>query len=315
MNYLSFNTYAMKKLIFLLLSLTIVFTANGQKWKLSDIGVGLIVEDENYDKKLQVVSRGDVWDAKELYENGAQAGKLKGNQLFAAWIQGPPSSEYMNSYGVPVWLYKYKITYPDGKTFEAGPHGFYSPGHAYIGIKTGGYTSGKWRIDWYIWNRDTQETREVGSVEFKTTYGKEAKASDTGWRAKEIGVGIFDQSEYDKVLKIIKKGDTWSQTELYEQGYLAGREKVFGTWIEGPHTNTYLNSYGVPAWLCKYVISYPNGSRQEFGPYGFYTPGFSTLFINPGGNNIGKWKIEYYIWNRDTQESKLIDTREFVITK
>ncbi|NTU95214.1 MAG: hypothetical protein HGA52_04105, partial [Bacteroidales bacterium] len=57
------------------------------------------------------------------------------------------------------------------------------------------------------------------------------------------------------------------------------------------------------------------GSRQEFGPYGFYTPGFSTLFINPGGNNIGKWKIEYYIWNRDTQESKLIDTREFVITK
>jgi hypothetical protein len=41
-------------------------------------------------------------------------------------------------------------------------------------------------------------------------------------------------------------------------------------------------------------------------------PGFNTMSINPSGNN-GKWKIEFYIWNRDTQESILIDSKEFYI--
>ena len=117
----------------------------------------------------------------------------------------------------------------------------------------------------------------------------------------------------NKKLIIVKRGDRWSQKELYEGGYLAGREKVFGVWIEGPHTSTYLNSNGVAIWLCKYIIYYPNGNRQEFGPYGFYTPGFNIMSVNPSGNN-GKWKIEYYIWNRDTQDSFLIDTKEFYIT-
>jgi hypothetical protein len=121
---------------------------------------------------LIIVERGNVWDAKELYENGAQAGKYRGNQLFAAWIQGPHTKEYLNSKSIPVWMYKYKITYPDGKTFESGPHGFYTPGHAYFGIKTGGYTNGAWKIDWYIQNRDTNEIRHVGTSEFTTTYGR-----------------------------------------------------------------------------------------------------------------------------------------------
>ncbi|MBU1013379.1 MAG: hypothetical protein KKG99_10255 [Bacteroidetes bacterium] len=301
----------MKRLILVLMSLLMGGFAYSQNWSLKDIGVGIIVEDENYDKELKIMERGSVWDAKELYENGAQAGKYKGNQLFAAWIQGPHTDAYKNSYGVTVWLYKYKITYPDGKTFEAGPSGFYTPGFTYFGIKTGGYTTGNWKIEWFIWNRDTQETRLVGTSEFQTTYGKPTKQSVSGWQVKDIGIGIYDQTEYDKVLKIIKRGDTWSQKELYESGYLAGREKVFGTWIEGPPTSTYLNSYGTPIWSCKYVVTYPNGSKNEFGLYGFYSPGFNTLFINVGGNTFGKWKIEYYIWNRDTKETILIDTREF----
>lgn len=152
----------------LIMFLFAVFTANAQEWALKDIGVGLIIEDENYDKALQIVERGTNWDIKNLYDNGAMAGKYKGNQLFAAWIQGPPADSYKNSYGIPVWLYKYKITYPDGKTFEAGPHGFYTPGFTYVGIKSGGYVTGNWKVDFYIWHRDTNETRLVGTVEFKT---------------------------------------------------------------------------------------------------------------------------------------------------
>ena len=301
----------MKRFILVLMSLFLIGIANSQNWSLKDIGVGLIVEDENYDKDLKIMERGTLWDAKELYENGAQAGKYKGNQLFAAWIQGPHTDAFKNSYGVTVWLYKYKITYPDGKTFEAGPSGFYTPGFTYFGIKTGGYTTGNWKIEWSIWNRDTQETRLVGTSEFQTTYGNSAQPASSGWQAKDIGIGIFDQTDYDKVLRIVKRGDTWSQKELYENGYLAGREKVFGTWIEGPPTNTYLNKYGSPIWLCKFTITYPNGSKNEFGPYNFYSPGFNTQFINVGGNTFGKWKIDYFIWNRDTKETIKIDTREF----
>jgi hypothetical protein len=42
----------------LLVFLFAVFTANAQEWTLKDIGVGLIVQDENYDKTLQIAERG-----------------------------------------------------------------------------------------------------------------------------------------------------------------------------------------------------------------------------------------------------------------
>lgn len=162
----------MLRLVFVLLSLVAVVSANAEDWKAVDSGVGLIVEDENYDKQLKIVERGDMWDAKELYENGAQAGRYRGNQLFAAWLQGPHTNRYLNRNGMPVWMYKYKITYPDGQTFESGPHSFYTPGFAYFGIKTGRYTTGNWKIDWYIQNRDTGEIRHAATCQFKTSYGK-----------------------------------------------------------------------------------------------------------------------------------------------
>jgi hypothetical protein len=154
------------KILILLLFASIQM--NAQNWNLKDIGVGLIVEDENYDKSLNIAQRGISWDIKDLYDNGALAGKYKGNQLFAAWILGPHTDDFKNTYGTPVWLYKYKITSPDGKAFEAGPFGFYTPGFGYFGINTGGYTTGNWKVEFYIWNRDTQETRSVGVIEFKT---------------------------------------------------------------------------------------------------------------------------------------------------
>jgi hypothetical protein len=305
----------MKKIILVLLLLTFGFSAFSQKWKLKDIGVGLIVEDENYDKSLKIVKRGEVWDGKELYENGALAGKYKGNQLFAAWIQGPPMSEYLNTYGVAVWLYKYKITYPDGKTFESGNQGFYTPGFAYFGIKFGGYTNGKWKIDWYIWNRDTQETKHIGTSEFSTTYGKEADQSALDWKLKDVGVGLIVEDEnYDKRLKIVKRGDVWDGKELYENGALAGKyqgNQLFAAWLQGPPMSEYLNANGVAVWLYKYVITYPDGKTFESGNQGFYTPGFAYFGIKLGGYTNGKWKIDWYIWNRDTQKTHLVGTSEF----
>jgi hypothetical protein len=308
----------MLRLLLVLLSFVFATATNAEYWTLKDSGVGLIVEDENYDKQLNIVERGKVWDAKALYENGAQAGKYRGNQLFAAWIQGPHTKEYLNSYGTPVWMYKYKITYPDGKTFEAGPSGFYTPGFTYFGIKTGGYTNGTWKIDWFIQHRDTKEVRHVATNEFETTYGKPSEAASSDWKAKDIGVGLIAEGEnYDTQLNIVERGNVWDAKELYENGAQAGKyrgNQLFAAWIQGPHTKEYLNSYGTPVWMYKYKITYPDGKTFEAGPSGFYTPGFTYFGINTGGYTSGTWKIDWYIQHRDTKETHHVGSSEFKTT-
>ena len=305
---------AMKHLFIVFLIIFSAFAVKSQNWKLIDSGVGLIVSDENYDKQLRIIERNTLFDLKELTETGAMNGKYRGNQLFASWLQGPPASSYANSYGTPVWMYKYKITYPDGKTYEAGPYGFYQSGFTYFGINTGNYTEGNWKIEWFIVHRETQETRLVATNEFKTKSGNPVPAAASGWQVKDIGIGIYDQSEYDRVLKIVKRGDNWSQKQLYADGFFSNRDKIFGTWMEGPPVSTFVNQYGTPVWLAKFDIRYPDGSHKEFGPYGFYQTGFITMFISVGENQTGKWKIDYYIVHRETQQTQKIDSREFTIT-
>lgn len=289
--------------------------ALSQNWKLKDIGVGIVSADDQYDKELKIVKRGDEWNQKELYESGAFSGTGK---IFSGWIVGPHSKEYLNSYGTPVWMYKYITTYPDGTKQEFGPYGFYTSGFGSFSINASSAKDiGKWKIDFYIVNRDTKETRNVGSVNFQMNSGEQlSKKKSSKWPVKDIGIGIYDDSEYDTKLKIVEKGDVWSQSKLYEQGYFAGRGKVFGSWIVGPPVDTYLNSSGVPIYNYKYTITYPNGEKAEFGPFGFYKPGFTT-FLLPlyGGNCIGKIKIEYFIWNKEDQTTMSIGEREFTMNK
>jgi len=165
----------MRRLFLITVSLLFFVTGHAQNWTLKDAGVGLIIEDENYDKQLKIVQKGTTWDVKELFENGAQAGKYKGNQLFAAWLKGPDTKLYLNKYGTPVWMYKYTITYPDGKTFDSGNQGFYAPGFACFGIKTGSYKEGVWKIEWFIVNRDNQQTNLVATTVFNTTWGAKSQ--------------------------------------------------------------------------------------------------------------------------------------------
>jgi len=81
-----------------------------QGWTLKDIGVGLIVQDENYDRELRVMRRGSQWDLQELYEKGAMAGKYDGKGLFAAWIVGPPNNANLKASGMPLWNFSYMLT-------------------------------------------------------------------------------------------------------------------------------------------------------------------------------------------------------------
>lgn len=133
------------------------------------------------------------------------------------------------------------------------------------------------------------------------------------WFVKDIGIGILDTSEYDKELRIVKKGIKWSEKELYNIRLSPGTEKVFATWVVGPPTKDFINENGLPAWLCEYVITYPDKSVEKFGPFGFYKAGFSTMIINPSYKLLGKWKIEYFIVSRDANDRRLIGTRFFTL--
>jgi len=147
-------------------------TVNAQEWTLLDSGTGLIVENNSTSSQPKIARRGNKWDIRELNENGAQEGKYKGNQLFAAWIQGPATKEFIDNSGKPVWLYKYKIIYPDGTTFESEPSEFYPPGNSYFAIKAGSDTEGVWKIEWFIINRSSKQSIRVATNVFQAVWGK-----------------------------------------------------------------------------------------------------------------------------------------------
>jgi hypothetical protein len=158
---------------FLIASLVFVLAAgflSAQAWTLKDSGAGLVIQDADYDKVLKIAERGNVWDLEDLYSKGALAGKYKGNQAFAAWLVGPHTNTYLNKGGLPIWNYKYTVTYPDGSTYNGGPAGFYGPGFAAVSLSVGGVTNGSWKIDWYIVNRDSQEVRHAATDTFTTTW-------------------------------------------------------------------------------------------------------------------------------------------------
>lgn len=156
---------------YLILSLAAVSSV-AQSWTLKDSGAGLIEVDENEGKPVKIIWRNTTWDLKELHEKGAFDGKFNGNQLFAAWIQGPETKEFLNSKGKTAWLCKYRIIYPDSKTFESKPQEFLPSGYSYFGINPGYYTEGVWKIEWFLVNREKLQENLVATTVFQSTWGQ-----------------------------------------------------------------------------------------------------------------------------------------------
>ncbi len=140
-------------------------------------------------------------------------------------------------------------------------------------------------------------------------------AQAQSWSLREAGVGIYNyDSDYDKTLKIVRKGASFSQKELYEMGAFSGRMgPAFGGWISGPPVSQFSDPNGNAVWLYSYVLTYPNGQKYESGKSGFYSPGFGTFSINTGGMT-GNWKLDFFIWNKKTSESRKVQSIEFTIT-
>ncbi|KAF0160046.1 MAG: hypothetical protein FD159_220 [Syntrophaceae bacterium] len=298
-----------RKAILFLAVVMILFSVslvNSSGWQLKDMGVG-IYDDAAYDKELRIVEKRNTWSMQELQSRSALIGRGK---VFGAWLVGPPVNTYLNKNGVAEYGYKYRLTDPKGQSIVAGPHGFYMPGFTTTGINVG--VVGNWRIDYMLWHRSTEQVTPIGSIEFKITDGATAKPVQTGWQLKDMGVGIYDDAAYDKELRIVEKRNTWSIQELQSRGALIGRGKVFGVWLVGPPVSSYLNKHGQAEYAYKYRLTDPKGNSSVFGPHGFYSPGFTTIFINTW--IAGNWKVEFTIWQRSTQQDTPIGTIDFKIT-
>lgn len=294
--------------VFAMLAFAAVPPLAAQDWTLKELGVGLVVEDAAYAEKLTIAERGSSFDTKALYENGALAGTWRGNQRFAAWIQGPPSDH-------PAWYWSCVVRFPDGNTAEFGPYGFYAAGHGTIAIPVGAYKEGAWEIEFSIRHRDTKEFRKVGTVKFTTTWGAPAAAAPQGWKLLDSGVGVFDQTNYDTVLTPVERGETWSRSKLYEKGYFANRSLVFGAWLKGPPTKDYLDPGGLPIWLYGFTLTEPGKAPVDFGPYNFYSPGFATAFLNCAYGVLGAWQLDWYLVNRASGQRVPVKTLGFTLTE
>jgi len=295
-------------LVVVIVSLLLPVAASAADWRLMDMGVG-IWDDSAYDTQLKVVEKRDTWTMDELNKRGAFAGR---GQVFGAWIVGPPAASYKNQYGTPVFMYKYRLTDPKGGSQVFGPYGFYQPGFATVFINASQQV-GTWKIEWMLNNRDTGQDSPIGSQSFHITQAPAAAAPTGGWKLISKGVGIWDDSAYDTQLKIVEVKSTWSMQDLMRRNAFAGRGQVFGAWIVGPHVDTYKNRFGTPIYMYKYRLTDPKGSSQVFGPYGFYQPGFATIFVN-ASQQVGTWKIDWMLNNRDTGQDSPIDTVTFTIT-
>ena len=156
---------------FLLLLISTSINSKAQEWTLIDSGAGLLI-DFGEQKAPKIIGRSTRWDFKDLKEKGAFEGKFNGNQLFAAWIQGPETKEFINTKGKTVWLYKYIIVYPDGKKKVSETLEFNNSGFSYFALNPENYTEGIWKIEWYLVSRDKAYENQVATTIFEAISDK-----------------------------------------------------------------------------------------------------------------------------------------------
>lgn len=285
-----------------------------QSWQLKGHGVGLYDNSQaDYDRTLRVVQPGSRWNLEDLTRQNAFSSNAP--RTFGAWIQGPDPRTYQNSYGTPVFLYKIRVTNPRGQVQAFGPYGFSSGGHAVTGLGVQGGPFGAWKVEWFTFHRDTHVETLVASDSFDLQEHPQGPATAGAVQAQGGHVGFYDAShpDYDQVLRVVRTGSRWSLAQLGEMNaFQANGPAVFGVWYQGPHTRTFLNSYGLPMYYYKVKVTNPRGQARSYGPYGFTTPGFATYFLGDVRDGLpGAWKVEWFTVHRDTREERLVQTDGF----
>ncbi len=298
--------------------IVILFAATGlgaQDWFLQGHGIGLYDGSRSdYDRTLRVVQAGDQWSLQDLANMGAF--RTNGPKVFGAWLQGPPTDTFRNRSGLPAFLYKVRITNPGGESRTEGPYNFYPPGFATFflaDVQDG--KEGTWRIDWILVNRDSRQERTVASDRFTMGRTAPSPGATGAHQAGMVHVGLYDGSrpDYAERVSIVQTGSRWSLKDLVETGaFRTNGSKVFGAWYRGPHIRTFTSPSGVIMLHYKVRVTNPKGKANEYGTYGFYTPGHAVYFLADVMNGMaGTWRVEWFTVHRDTKEEKRVQTDVF----
>jgi hypothetical protein len=292
------------------------FSLLAQPWQVKGHGIGLYVGNgADYDQVLRTVQSGNAWSLKDLQAMSAFTGN--GPKVFGAWIQGPHTNTFKNSYGTPVYMYKVRVTNPKGEAKTYGPYGFYAPGFAtYFLSDVQADLPGTWKVEWFIVHRETQAETLVATDAFGMDAQKPAHRPIPGAPAQILNIGLYDGShpDYDEVLRVVRTGSRWSLKELMDSGAFASGSgpKTFGAWYRGPHTSTFTNAYGTPVLMYRVKVTNPKGEVREYGPYGFPKPGFAVYFLGDVRSGVfGVWKVDWFTEHRDTHERKLVQGSSF----
>ncbi len=285
---------------------------NAQTWQLKTHGVGLFDNSRpDYDAVLRPVQAGSSWNLQDLTPQNAFGSNAP--QTFGAWIQGPDPKTYLNANGVPVFLYKVRVTNAKGQVQTFGPHGFYAGGHATLGLGVQGGPFGTWKVEWFTVHRDTKAETLIASDTFEIL--EKAVSAPGQPQTQNVHVGLYDGSrpDYDQKLVVVKSGARWSLAQLSQMNaFNVSGANVFGAWYQGPHTRTFTNSNGVIEYLYKVKVTNPRGQSSSYGPYGFYVPGFAAYFLGDVQNGLtGTWTVEWFTVHRDTKQEKSVQTDAF----
>lgn len=116
----------------------------------------------------------------------------------------------------------------------------------------------------------------------------------------DIGVGLY--KDVDPPVIFARDKTQWSQ-----RGDLT--HDTFGFWMRSP-VPPIVNRYGTPVYMYKYRLSQNGGAPKAFGPYGFSSTGWGVSSL---GSDVGAYKLEILVVDRDTMAETLVTTREFSI--
>lgn len=289
-----------------------------QAWKPSDIGVGLVAFTGD-DSTLNIVQRGKEWNPRELLASGALNARSDGTGKFAVWIAGKRDKAFLDKDGMVAWNWSYRITWPDGKTSDFGVYGLKAGAFDASMINFGSFSSGKFKVEFWVHNRASGKKYPVGKVDF-TAVDKEPPAPvlKTPIPVKDMGAGlVILDAEYDTKLKIQDRGNgTWNIKSLLDTGALNGStdgKPHFCAWLVVPPVSSFQDEYGSPKWMYSYRLTYPDGKTWDSSPSYFRTPGFASFELGIGGYTAGSWKVDFFILDKATRaQSYPAGTVEFM---
>ena len=121
--------------------------------------------------------------------------------------------------------------------------------------------------------------------------------------------GLFKEDS-GKII-VLEASRTFVYDEVEAKGGFAGREIIFGCWVEIGKSIARKNTK-----MYSYRVKNPLGEVSEFGPYGIQIGGFGTAPVQMAGSRsyTGSWSVEFFLIDRSSLSKKTLGIAQFRMT-